>query len=354
MSQHGVTEHPIVEIGAGPRQSSTSPPPDVTSQETRSDQIVRSSADSSQISLTPTVFHEEWWLDAATQGRCSIAEVCAGGRTVGRLPFLMRKRFGLQGIWTPPMTYFLGPGIDEGEGSPNNRFLKRMDITRELIGKLPRCSWQCIRCHGETTDVIAFQEQRFRTYVQFTHEIQPAPAETLWLQMRNKTRNAIRRAEEQLEIAELDDVDEFIRLHEKNLSAEGTRDTLDLSACRRVIVAALERKQGRIIAARNPRGEIMAANFCAWDSRTSFYIVSTRREAAGNGATSLLIWDAIQHAAVKGLTFDFAGLGTQGSILLYSGFGAVVSPRYVAVRATNFARLVAEAKSLFTQEYFFF
>jgi hypothetical protein len=54
------------------------------------------------------------------------------------------------------------------------------------------------------------------------------------------------------------------------------------------------------------------------------------------------------------LTFDFAGLGTQGSVLLYSGFGAAVSPRYVAVRAIGFARLVADARALLMKEHFFF
>ena len=304
--------------------------------------------------LNPTVFHQSWWLDAVTQGRYSVAEVSAGGKIVGRLPYLVRNRFGLQGIWTPPLTYFLGPGIDEGEGSPNNRFLKRMEITRELIGKLPRSSWQCIRCHAGISDMIAFQKQRFRTYVQFTHEIQPAPFESLWQQMRNKTRNVIRRAEEQFILEELDDTEEFIRAHEINLAAEGECDTLDLNACRRVVAAALERKQGRIIAARNQKNEIVAANFCAWDSKTSFYVLSTRRQDAGNGAASLLIWEAIQHAAMRGLIFDFAGLGTQGSVLLYSGFGAAVSPRYVAVRASAFARLVADARALLTKEYFFF
>jgi hypothetical protein len=304
--------------------------------------------------LNPTVFHQSWWLDAVTLGRYSVAEVSAGGRTVGRLPYLMRNRLGLQGIWTPPLTYFLGPGIDEGDGSPNNRFLKRMEITRELISKLPRSSWQCIRCHAGITDMIAFQKQGFRTYVQFTHEIQPAPFESLWRQMRNKTRNVIRRAEEQFILEELDDSEEFIRAHETNLAAEGVRDSLDLCACRRVVAAALERRQGRIIAARNGKNQIIAANFCAWDGTTSYYVLSTRSQEAGNGASSLLIWEAIQHAAIRGLTFDFAGLGTQGSVLLYSGFGANVSPRYVAVRASGFARLVADARALLTKEYFFF
>src|SRR5436305_10607116 len=82
--------------------------------------------------LAPTVFHEDWWLNAATASHFNVAEVAIGGRTVGRLPFQITNRFGLKVIRMPQLTHFLGPAINEGEGSPNNRFLKRMDTKRQL------------------------------------------------------------------------------------------------------------------------------------------------------------------------------------------------------------------------------
>lgn len=309
---------------------------------------------SSRMSLIPTVFHEDWWMEAATEGRHTTLEVSANNQTVGRLPFMMRNRLGLKGIWTPPFTYFLGPGIDEGEGSANTRYLRRLEITRELIHKLPPSSWQCIRCHGGTPDVIPFQEQTFRTYVQFTYEVPPASEKEIWQRMRDKTRNVIRRAEEQFETVEIPDANAFIRLYENNLSSKSVRNKLDLSACKRLIEAALQHDQGRVIAARNRTGEIVAANFCAWDHKTSYYISCTRSDAAGNGAASMLVWQAIQHAANKGLIFDFAGLGTSGSILHYTGFGGVISPRFAAVRSTRLGRVIAGVRSLLTEDHFFF
>lgn len=309
---------------------------------------------SSRMSLIPTVFHEDWWMEAATEGRHTILEISANNQTVGRLPFMMRNRLGLKGIWTPPFTYFLGPGIDEGEGSPNTRYLRRLEITRELIHKLPPSSWQCIRCHGGTPDVIPFQEQAFRTYVQFTYEVPPAAEKEIWQRMRDKTRNVIRRAEEQFETVDIADAGAFIRLYEQNLSSKSLRNKVDLPSCKRLIEAALQHQQGRVIAARSRTGEIVAANFCAWDHKTSYYISCTRSDAAGNGASSLLVWNAIRHAASKGLTFDFAGLGTSGSILHYTGFGGVISPRFAAVRSTSFGRVVAGIRSLFMEDHFLF
>ena len=37
--------------------------------------------------LTPTIFHESWWLDIATEGRYEVVEVTQNGEVLGRLPY---------------------------------------------------------------------------------------------------------------------------------------------------------------------------------------------------------------------------------------------------------------------------
>ena len=304
--------------------------------------------------LAPTIFHEEWWLNAATGGNFEVTEVTVGGRVVGRLPFSTTKRFGLKTIRMPALTYFLGPAIDEGEGSPNTRFLTRLDITRQLLGRLPRASWQYVKCHRGTNEVIAFQEMGFRTYVQFTHEVAPQPSDILWLQMRNKTRNVIRRAEERYSVAELADPAELLRLYERNLAAKGLEVGIDQTVCRAIISASLERQRGRILVALDANNQAVAANFCVWDEISSFYLLSTRRDNSGNGAGSLLLWEAIKDSARRGLVFDFAGLGSKGSVLAYVGFGGAISARYVALRILGFAKVLSGLKHLFVPENFFY
>jgi hypothetical protein len=304
--------------------------------------------------LAPTIFHEDWWLDAATGGKFKVAEVAVAGRTVGRLPFHTTKHFGLTTIRMPALTYFLGPAIDEGEGSPNTRFRKRLKITRELLEKLPQASWQYVKCQGGITDVIAFQELSFRTYVQFTYEIMPDAVEVLWQQLRTKTRTVIRKAEEQLVVTEWNDPAEFVRLHEQNLEEKGLENGIDGTLCQKIISASLNKKRGRILAARDKQNQVVAANFCVWDGTASYYLMSTRSDHSGNTVSSLLLWESIKESARRGLVFDFAGLGNKGSVSLYSGFGASVGARYVAVRARPLARLVHEMKSLIAPENYFY
>jgi hypothetical protein len=281
--------------------------------------------------LAPTIFHEGWWLDVATNQRYSQTEAHSGGKLVGRLPYLLCKRKGLSHLITPTLTHFLGPATLEGEGSPNTRFLRRLSITRELISKLPPAAACEIKCHAGVTDVIAFQAEGFRTTVQFTHEVHPRPEQDLWKAMRDKTRNVIRRAQEQFDVVSFPDAHSFIEFYQHNLHA---RSYLDLALCRRIIESCLARERGRILAAISRKGDLAAANFCAWDARSAYYVMATRADNAGNGAGSLLLWKAITEAASRNLVFDMAGLASEGGILFYAGFGAEVRPRYVAERFT--------------------
>jgi hypothetical protein len=317
-------------------------------------QKVESAKISCSNALAPTIFHEDWWLDAATGGNCEVVEASVNGRVVGRLPFSVTKRFGLKMIRMPALTSFLGPAIDEGGGSPNTRFRKRLKITRQLLEKLPPASWQYVKCHGGVSDVIAFQELGFRTYVQFTYEINPGPIELLWQQIRTKTRTAIRNAEEQFVVTELTDPSEFIRLHDQNLEVRGFESGIDGTVCQKLISSSLERQRGRIIAARDRQGRVIAANFCVWDGSASYYLMSTRCENSGNTVGRLLLWEAIKESVRRGLAFDFAGLGTKGSVSLYSGFSASIGTRYVAVRAHPLAKLLNDLKSLLFPENFFY
>jgi Acetyltransferase (GNAT) domain len=305
--------------------------------------------------LVPTIFHEEWWLDVATGGSFEIAEVISGGRTIGRLPFSKSRRFGMKTIRMPTLTHFLGPAVDEGTGSPNTRFLKRREITRELLEKLPDASWQYVKCHGGVTDVIAFQELGFRAFVQFTHEITPGCIEILWRQMLHKTRNNVRRGQDRFVVAEWTDAAAFVEFFERNLAEKGVSNELNRTICRRIVSASLERQRGRILVASDKETQkVVAANFCVWDATASFYLLSTRSADSGNSAISLLLWEAIKESARKGLTFDFAGLGTRGSVSFYSGFGGCIRTRYVAVRAHPLARALNEMKLLIASENCFY
>ncbi len=254
----------------------------------------------------------------------------------------------------PPMTHFMGPAIDDGEGSANTRFLQRWIITRELLGKLPAVAHFSQKLHRGITDVLAFQAEGYDSSVQFTHEIAPQTEDAVWSAMRDKTRNMVRKAHRHFEGDTIDDPDAFIRLYNDNLSARGKISEIRLPVSRAIITACLERACGRIYVARQADGVIAAAAFCAWDQQSSYYLMSTRTVGSGNSASSLILWNAVKDAMTHGLIFDCDGVISAGAILFYAGFGASIHPRYIVSRSGKVMRLVNTVRTLTRSKSKFF
>jgi hypothetical protein len=281
--------------------------------------------------LTPTVFHERWWLEAATGGRYRETTVSAGGRMVARFPYVLNRTVTGHTLCSlPVLTHFLGPAIDAGSGTPANRALKTAGILRDLLAQMPRTSGFYQKLHRETNDTLVFQEQAYSTAVQFTYEILPEAESAIWSNLRDKTRNAIRRAEAIYTVADMVDPHRFAALYQAHLAGRGVANHYPRIAA--VCAAALEHGRGRILAAHDQTGSPVAAIFYAWDARTAYYVFTTRHDRAGNGAVSLLLWRAILDSTSRGLLFDFDGVAEPGSRVFYTGFGGRVAPRYIVFR----------------------
>ena len=304
--------------------------------------------------LTPTIFHEPWWLNIVAPDSYKLVEVQENGEAVGRLSYFLRNRFGMKYSIMPPMTHFLGPAVVEGEGSYSTRFLRRARIVRELIAKLPEASLYKYKCHRDITDTIAFQQEEFITGVQFTYEIPPQPEEELWKNMRTEKRKKIRQAQKLHTVTYIEDPLEFLRFYDVNFREKGVKNVCDEQLCASLIEACLTRKRGRIYAARNQEGELVAAVFCIWDATASFYYMSTRTQEAHSGAISLLAWEALKDASAQGLIFDFDGLNNPNAVLFFSEFGGTVSPRYIVTRQTLAGGLALSLKDWKRESRYFF
>lgn len=308
---------------------------------------LRAAAENAFDCLRPTIFHEDWWLEAATRGRVDVVEVTESGRTVGRMPYMVNSRYGLSSSNMPTLTHFLGPGIHDGGGSEANRYVKRHSITQELIRKLPPMSSFRQKMHRGVCDALPFQAQGYHVEVQFTFEIQPFPELMIWKAMRDKTRNVIRRAAEAFEVQESADPEAYFHLARTHLEKKNMRPNVDFDICRDLAIKAMERGRGHVWVANDyATGEAKAAIFCVWDANTYYYLMSTRDPDAGNGAVPLLIWNAIQSSVSMGYVFDFDGISNAGSILLFSGFGGKTSPRYIVSKSSVPYRVLRQIRRM--------
>jgi hypothetical protein len=294
----------------------------------------------------PTIFHEPWWLDLSTQGTVEMVESHEHGKVVGRMYFQRMNRYGVTSSNMPAFTHFLGPVIDPGPGNRMTRQLKAFSITADLIEKLPRCWSFRQKLHRGITDVLAFQAAEFDTSVQFTYEIGPADEATIWSGMRDKTRNAIRNGEKFYDITAELDPDGFIDFYRRNVQSLGQTENVDLETARRLTQRSLDKNRGTFLVARDRSGTNKAAIFVVWDHSSCYYLLSTRAPDSTYGAIPALLWAAIKFAMSSGLTFDFDGVTTAGSVKFFMGFGSTASPRYIIERSTAAYKLLRGTRRL--------
>jgi hypothetical protein len=293
-------------------------------------------------------------LEAATAGAYQLVECREGGNVVGRMPYLLRRDKGLMRGIMPDLTHFLGPAVAEGPGNEGTRFLRRIEITKELIAQLPKAAFFEIKCHRGIADVVAFQEMHFRTAVQFTHEILPQPERIVWKSFRDKCRGAIRRGLHALKLERIDDPEEFMRFYEANLDERELSNNMNRANCLRVLRAACEKGQGAMRGARDRSGALVAATFCAWDAVAAYFLLGSRKRGSDGGAISTLVWLEIKDAMERGLIFDFDGICHAGMVHFFAGFSGAVAPRFIVRRMNLPFQVVWDIHHAFSNERWFF
>jgi len=222
------------------------------------------------------------------------------------------------------------------------RGLASVSQSKALIARLPKAHSVWIKCHRETKDTLAFQDAGFLTVVQFTSEIAPDTDAKLWTGMRDTARRVIRRATERLNVTTCDDPEIFMAFYERNLQERGLANGYDPKICATVIGECQKRQAGRILVAAGERGDFHAAIFTVWDKTSEYYLMTTRRLDSDNGAMSLLIWHAIQHASKHNLVFDLDGFTNPGDTQFFTRFGGVLKPRYCVQKGSVAFRIVSK------------
>ena len=180
--------------------------------------------------LARSLFHEHWWLSAVSGGRIREVTVKSGERVVGRLPFMDTRSMGLRISRMPAFTHVLGPVVDIGSGKAQTQLRRHYAITTDLIDQLPHFAFFTQTFESSTTNALAFQRRGFDVSTQYTLQVNCRDTmANIWGGMRDKTRNLIRRADEEYSVMSLDDSGRFIAFYLDNLKKLVTRTECNLS-----------------------------------------------------------------------------------------------------------------------------
>jgi len=278
-----------------------------------------------------TIFQQEWWLDCVTNGQYESVTVKSGGQIVGWLPYAIRHRWGFAISEVPYFTHTLGPVIAAGSGRANSQLLRNYSITAELLEGLPKLAYFRQVLSPVQSQALAYQAAGFTVKVQFTFIADCSDIDGVWKNMRDKTRNLIRRSEEKDMVTASDDPDEFLRCYDLNCKSRSLTNRYEQNRMRTLMLKCIDRDQGKVFLSKDRNtGVVNAGIFVVWDSATMYYLLSTRSSESGdNGAISLLLWNAMNEAHRRALNFDFDGVSSSGTFRFLSGFGGDIARRLV-------------------------
>lgn len=285
-----------------------------------------------------SIFHEPWWLEAATGGNWGLAEVKNGNAVLGEMPYTLIKR----GFWStstlPPLTRTLGPVIKlQQKGAHEPDWCNRLNVTRELAAQMPKCGrfHQIMDPHVSEAEAMAFKLQGFKVTVGFTlvldHEADEAAALAA---LRRNTRNWVRRAQEHLTVREIDSPEVFVDFYDANLMVRNRNNVYGSATMRRLLGEVTQRKAGKLLGAFREDGTLVAETALLWDKTAVYYFLSSRRADAHGGAVSLLLWEAMAVARERKVLFDFDGVSTAGILEFLGGFGGRLVQRFEIERTS--------------------
>lgn len=301
-----------------------------------------------------SLFHERWWLLAATGGIFSEVEVRQGDYVAGWLPFVAARKKGIRTLCMPPFTHLLGPFVNSSDGKLQTRMMNRLSTVRSLIDQLPPFDFfkQAIDPSNDDglalIDGLAFQDRGFQVGHQYTFQIDcRTNLEGLLAGMHFKVRQHIRRAEARWTVATIDDPQRFVSFYTENLTKTDRRSYMRFDHFPALFSECQTRNCGVILAARQPDGVTAAMTFLVWRGPTMYYLLSTRApDVQHSGSVNLLIWSAMKRAHELGLLLDLDGVTTSGTARFLSGFGGSVKTRLVVTAGRPVYHVLESLKTI--------
>ena len=270
----------------------------------------------------------------------------SGGHIYGRLRYIEYKRAIFKICSQPSLTRVLGP-IVLAEGSKvESRYRTQFRTVKDLLRQIDHFDYVRFVLDPSVTNFSAFQSSNYLISLEHTLILDcTVSVDELWRNFKDKTRNVIRKAAKFLTLVDLHDPQEFMRLYLHHL---GTRKCyFDPLAVKRIYHAVSEHKQGRIVTAVDNDGLVHAMIFTLWDERHYYYFLSSRDpDVADNGATSLLLWNALQHAHALSLQFDFDGVSSESRYHFMAAFGGRVAARLIVQKSTFLFALLKNGRRL--------
>ncbi len=286
----------------------------------------------------PSLFLQDWWLDVTCgEDKWDVAVIEQNNEIIAALPYYFHTRYKMTHLSQPSLTRNLGPWLKQDNAKYTNQLGNQKKHFTTLINQLPSFAHFTQKFDPNITNWLPFYWHGFSQTTRYTYLLDDLSSlENIWDGFRENIRREIRKAEKKnIIIEDNPNIDEFITLIEKTYTRQNRKLPFSKDFIKTLYNETQNRQCGKIFIGKDEAGHAHAGAFIVWDHNTAYYLIGGGDpDLRNSGATSLVLWNAIQFSAAVVDKFDFEGSMIDPIEKFFRSFGAKQVP-YFQISKTN-------------------
>ncbi len=269
------------------------------------------------------IFQQPWWLNAVAGNQWEEIVLQKGGKIIARMPYILKKKWGLKLSLMPAFTQALGPWIQPLDGKYATRLSRERKILKNLAKQLPVFDYFDQNFHYSITNWLPFYWQNFEQTTRYTYVIDDlSDPEKIWGGFKGNIRREIRKAQEKLTVVSDLGVSELWRMYLLTFERQNTTPQYSFASFKRLDNACKNNNARKLLFAVDDQERTHAALYVVWDANAAYYLIGgADPELRNSGASSLLMWETIKYVSGKTEKFDFEGSMIESIERFFRGFG---------------------------------
>jgi len=288
------------------------------------------------------LFSKDWWLDVVAGDHWDVAIVEKKGRLIAAMPYTRQTIMGVPVLKMPKLTPWFDLWIDYPEGQKySSRLSFEKKILDNLISQIPNVPRVHQKYVYSLTNWLPFYWRGFKQTTRYSYILPNLnDLDFLFADFRENIRREIRKAQKRLQVTEIENIDLFYDMNQKTFERQNKSISYSRLFLHEIDRACVQRKCRKIFIAKE-EDTIHAALYLVWDSQSAYYLMGGADPTLRNsGASSLLMWHAIQHAASITRAFDFEGSMIEPIERFFRSFGALQTPYFSVARNRGLFKLI--------------
>lgn len=285
-----------------------------------------------------SVFEKDCWLDIVAKGsweRITIKN--KSGDTIASFPIYKARYMGFKTLKIPPFTQTLGIYMEDTGAKLCKRLEREKKLINQIIEKIPP-GYNCdFSLDINNQYILPFIWKGFKVQPRFSYRLEGLnDLEQIWKDFKENIKTDIRKAGKKVEIKKSKDLDVLIDMQNKTFARQNRKAPFNIEELKKLDDMLQKCNARELLYAVDESGNVHAATYFVYDENRCYYLMSGGDPNYRNsGATSLLVWEGIKHAAGRVNIFDFEGSMIEDIERFIRGFGAQ-SRVYYNVKKLNF------------------